>query len=113
MAADKSEHAILLGRKISKARKIKKVSQERLAELLEKHVTYISQLERGEKTPSLQTLLGISRILEVSPAFLLDVPEYKVSQEMADLIALCSKATKREVEIATEILKVLIDKRVK
>lgn len=111
MATKKLDHAILLGRKISEARRAKKISQERLAELLDKHVTYISQLERGEKTPSLETLLTLAKTLEVSPAFLLDVPEYKVTKETADLLMICSKATRKEVEIATDVLKVLIDKR--
>lgn len=111
MAIEKPEYVVLLGRKIKEARKAKKISQEKLAEILDIHVTYVSQLERGEKAPALDTLLRISKVLEVSPAFLLELPEYRVSKEMAELMMLCSKSTDREVEIVTDILKVLIDKR--
>lgn len=111
MAIEKPEYAVLLGKKIKQARVDRKISQEKLAEILDVHVTYISQLERGLKTPGLEMLLRISEVLGVSPAFLLEVPEYKVSKELAELIMLSHKANRREVEIVTDVLRVLIDKR--
>jgi transcriptional regulator with XRE-family HTH domain len=43
-----------------------KMSQESLANLSGLHRTYISQLERGERSPSLETVMKISTALKIS-----------------------------------------------
>lgn len=45
----------------------KKLSQEKLAELVELDRTYISGLERGKRNPSYLILKRLSLILEVTP----------------------------------------------
>lgn len=57
----------IIGARIKSYRTHKKMSQERLAELSNLHTTYIGQIERGEKNPSLLSLLKISNALEISP----------------------------------------------
>jgi len=42
-----------------------KLSQEALAELAGLHRTFISQLERSERSPSLETAMRISEVLNV------------------------------------------------
>lgn len=54
------------GLRIKKLRKIKKLSQEELAELSGLHRTYISSLERGRRNPTLTTLSLISKGLNVT-----------------------------------------------
>lgn len=44
----------------------KELSQEQFAFETDLHRTYISQLERGLKSPSLKTLYKISSVLEIS-----------------------------------------------
>jgi transcriptional regulator with XRE-family HTH domain len=44
------------------------MSQERLAFEADVHRTYISQLERGLKMPTLETLFAIAGALNLSPA---------------------------------------------
>lgn len=44
----------------------KYISRERLAEILELSPNFIGQVERGEKKMSLETLIKISDILDVS-----------------------------------------------
>lgn len=61
-----------LGLKIRFYRKGKKMTQEKLAEICGFHPTYIGQLERGEKTASVETLYRISRGLNTSMCSLLD-----------------------------------------
>ncbi len=53
------------------ARRVKSLSQERLAEAANLSTTYIGRLERGEKTPSIETLVVISESLDTSPLDLL------------------------------------------
>lgn len=61
-----------LGIKIRYYRKAKKMTQEKLAEACGFHPTYIGQLERGEKTASVETLYRLSHGLKVSMSELLD-----------------------------------------
>ncbi|WYL96886.1 MAG: helix-turn-helix transcriptional regulator [Gloeotrichia echinulata IR180] len=55
----------ILGREIQRRRIEKNLSQEYLAELTGLHRTYISQLERGLKSPSIRVLSHITRALNV------------------------------------------------
>lgn len=55
-----------IGESIRRARKLKGLSIARLAELVDKSTNYIGQIERGEETPSLTTLVDISNILDMS-----------------------------------------------
>lgn len=54
-----------VGSNIQKYRKLKKISQEKLAEYSNLHRTYISSIERGLKSPSLDVVERISNILQV------------------------------------------------
>jgi transcriptional regulator with XRE-family HTH domain len=47
------------------------LSQEELAARAGYHRTYIGQLERGEKSPSLRTLFNLSSTLQVTPSVLI------------------------------------------
>ncbi|MBE6901427.1 MAG: helix-turn-helix transcriptional regulator [Ruminococcaceae bacterium] len=62
--------AIIFGRRVRLYRKLKKLSQEKLAELCELHPVYIGQLERGEKNASLETIVRVSKGLDISPTLL-------------------------------------------
>jgi transcriptional regulator with XRE-family HTH domain len=55
------------GRRVAAARVRAGRSQEALAELAGLHRTYISLLERGKREPSLDTLVALSRALDVTP----------------------------------------------
>lgn len=61
----------LVGEKIRKVRKEKKLTQEQLAELTEIQYTYIGGIERGERNISLQTLEKLAEGLAVAPYELL------------------------------------------
>ena len=57
---------IFVGSRIRFFRKQKQLSQLALAELCDVHPTYIGQLERGEKNPSLETIGKVANGLDVS-----------------------------------------------
>lgn len=63
----------LLGERIRALRKEKNIKQEKLAELVDKTTEHISFIERGERAPSLELLLNLAQILNVSLPYLLDV----------------------------------------
>jgi len=52
--------------KVQALRKEKGITQERLAELIEKSVEHVSYIERGERAPSFETILDIAEALEVT-----------------------------------------------
>ncbi len=54
-----------LARRIKERRSILGLSQERLAELAGLSVNFLAQIEIGEKTPSMRTLVRLARALEV------------------------------------------------
>ncbi len=56
------------GAVLAKYRRGAKLSQEALAFECELHPTYISQMERGLKSPTLRTFFLIAKALGVSPA---------------------------------------------
>jgi transcriptional regulator with XRE-family HTH domain len=53
---------------ISDLRKSARLSQEELAERAGVHRTYVSQLERGLKSPTLDTILKLSSALDTRPS---------------------------------------------
>lgn len=61
----------LLGSQIRKQRKQKKYTLEQLAEKLDVSTTFIGQIERAKGIPSLETLVKIANVLEVSTDCLL------------------------------------------
>ena len=55
----------MVGEKIKRLRKERKLNQDELARLLETSQEYISDLERGKKNPRLNTLQKIAKVLKV------------------------------------------------
>jgi transcriptional regulator with XRE-family HTH domain len=58
-------YRVILGRNIYKFRKIKGISQEKLAEDCSLHRTYIGAVERGERNISIDNIEKIAIALEV------------------------------------------------
>ena len=61
-----SDIAKAVGQRIRNYRTQKGLSQEKLAELVGCHPTYIGQLERGEKNATLESIEKISSALQIS-----------------------------------------------
>ena len=72
-----SEIKAILGARIRKLRKERKLSQEALAEKADLHYTFIGEVERGEKNISLVSLEKLTKALEVTFIDLFDLPELK------------------------------------
>lgn len=89
-----SEFSRLLGQRIKKLRKAKGLSQEDLAESIDKSVDTISNIERGKFSPRLDTSLELANALDVEPFELFqirDVPlkdkeKAKILDEIFDLL---------------------------
>lgn len=66
---------------IKRLRKEHSISQERLAELIDSHQVYVSEIERGLKTPSLEILYKISKVFDLSLAELVFLIEKEFMSE--------------------------------
>jgi transcriptional regulator with XRE-family HTH domain len=62
---------------LQEARKSKGLSQEKLAELSDLHRTYISDLERGLRNPTLSTIVSLANALETTVSELLKGLKYE------------------------------------
>jgi transcriptional regulator with XRE-family HTH domain len=71
----KTSPEVLLGREIARLRKRIGLSQEELGFRAEVHRTYISQVERGLKSPTLGMILKLSRALKASASKLVATVE--------------------------------------
>lgn len=61
----------LLGERIKKERLNKKLTQEKLAEMANVSVAFLGQIERGDRKPSLETVVNVSNALGVTVDILL------------------------------------------
>jgi XRE family transcriptional regulator, regulator of sulfur utilization len=103
----------IIGNRIRKYRKFKKLSQEQLAEMAGTHYSYIGKIERGEHNPTIQTLEKISEALEIDLAALFPANDFKdteITDEVREAAALISEQTKDNQCKAVEILKIIYRK---
>ncbi|MCR5343437.1 MAG: helix-turn-helix domain-containing protein [Butyrivibrio sp.] len=71
-----------IGNRIRFYRKDRKLSQEELAEISELHPSYIGQLERGIKTPSVDTIYKITKGLDVTMSdFLKNIETFDTDED--------------------------------
>lgn len=64
-------------KRIRELRKIKKMSQEQLAEKAGLHPTFIGNLERAEKNPTITSLAKVAKAFNISVSELLTFPDDK------------------------------------
>ena len=96
---------IALGRRIREARNKLRFTQEVLAEKADIAVTYLGEIERGEKTPSLDVLINIAESLQVSCDYLLrDSVEAGTIYVDADISRKLSGLTRKQKIAAEAIL---------
>lgn len=75
-----------LGKNIQKYRKLKRITQERLAEMIDVEINSISSIERGKYFPSPDNLMKISVALQVSLSDLFNFNAEYTCQDYKDEI---------------------------
>ena len=99
-----------LGRRIRTARELRGLTQEKLAERAKINNSFLSQIERGRKAPSLKTLHAIAAQLDVGLAQLFTDEEATTSalveQEVAELLAAVPASRKKAL---VDLLRVGVD----
>jgi len=99
----------LLGTRIREVRKLRGLSQERLAEKVGVDPKQISRIEGGKSAPSLDTLEAIATHLQVEIKDVFDfqhlVPEERVEDQALRLLGMMDEERKR---MAIKILRTLV-----
>ena len=99
-----------IGLRIKQERNKRRMTQEKLAESAGVNESYIGQLERGAKNPSLETLIKIANALGVTLDYLLmDVSEVKPDSLLDELTALAKGRKPDEVRLMLNINKLVVD----
>lgn len=76
-----------IGKKIRQIRRKQNLTQEELGEKANLHYSYIGQMERGDKIPSLKTLNRIAKALNVGLDYILEGPlKYSPASSAEDAI---------------------------
>ena len=90
-----------IGRNIRKCREAQGIKRERLAEMTDLSVSYMSAIERGEKLPKLDTFIRIANTLQVSSDALLvvvlAVGNTIVASEVSDKLARLPSSEQRRI----------------
>lgn len=68
----KDDFKRFVGKRIRESRKTRGLTQEQLAEAIDKTVETVSNIERGIKLPGLSTLEDIRKALDVKLSYLVD-----------------------------------------
>lgn len=88
----------LLGQKIRQLRNAHHFSQADLAELIDVSTNYIGQIERGDRKPSLETLVSLCNALNTSMDYMLSDSihrdEDQISQDILSKLSSLSPAEK-------------------
>ena len=77
-----------MGQRIRHYRQRKGVTQERLAELAGVSVSFMGHIERGSRIASLDTLMRLCAVLEVTPNDLLGVSDAPKASPLPDVVTL-------------------------
>jgi transcriptional regulator with XRE-family HTH domain len=100
---DKKTIQKVFGENLRKHRAMSGKSQEELAFLAELSTVHLGALERGEKCPTIETLLKLCAALRVSPTRLLEMGDYEFDGSEAVFIinrALKDISDKEKVRLA-------------
>lgn len=114
-----------IGSRIRQKREILGLSREKFAEIVGLSPYYIGQIERGDRNMSLDTLIKISSSLNVSVDFILkgytrymedvlakeaieDNYKEELDEEIKDILSLLSGASKENIRLIKDMIKLIL-----
>ena len=100
-----------LGNRIREERQRARLTQEQLAELVGCNESYIGQIERGAKNPSLEIIVGIANALNVTVDYLLadNVKVDQLNGLMDEIITLIKERDPEDVRFLITINRLFLD----
>jgi len=104
------KHRTLFAQRVRKLRKAAKLSLENAAERGNITGNFWGDVERGNKVPSLDTIVAMARGLALPPSFLLLLEKEEDPRDIRKRIdSLLTKCNPQQLEMAHRIIKVLLE----
>jgi len=97
----------LIGKRVKKARREKGITQEKFAEDLGVSVSFISQVETGEKKFNLARISEVSKILERPISYFVDGYEGKSEDELQEIIDLLKGMNDKQLKLALDVVRAI------
>lgn len=97
----------LIGKRVKKARRDKGITQEKFAEELGVSVSFVSQVETGEKKFNLARISEVSKILERPVSYFVDGYEGKSEDDLQEVIDLLKGMTDKQLRLALEVVRAI------
>ncbi len=97
----------LLGKRIKQERLNKRLTQEVLAEKANISVSFLGQIERGERKLSLETLIKLGEALGVSLDYLVKDYTSKSDPELDELIYILRNQSQQEIRMLADVARII------
>ena len=98
-----------LGARIKEERKVRGLTQEQLAEKVEITPRYLSRLEGGQQSPSIETLTKLAGIFEIELQELFDFHHIGTPKELrAKLSKFLNELDEQKLRLAVRLLKAVV-----
>ncbi|MEW6606900.1 MAG: helix-turn-helix transcriptional regulator [bacterium] len=107
------EIKLQLGAQIRNLRKLLGYTQAQLAELTDLSDNFIGQIERGERTPTIQTLKKFADALNIKIEDFFHFPDEKLDERdkiLSEFITYLKNKDIRTIQLIIEITKKIIDR---
>ena len=99
-----------IGEKIKNTRKSRKISQEKLAEMISMNHRSIVRIENGHTLPTLETLEKLSDALDVDVTYFLEQQTFKNKTEIIkDITNLANKMSLDDLKKLQKIIHILLE----
>src|ERR1700729_3587589 len=101
----------LFGKRVRAVRKAARITQEKAAEAAHLNPKYLGEIERGEKRPSFEAIIALSKALDVPPEafFQFDLEDDNDEKALRRKIDnLLQKASTSQLQRVHKIIKVLL-----
>ena len=99
----------LVGNKVKKARREKGITQEKFAEELGVSVSFISQVESGDKKFNLTRISEVSQILEKPVGYFIDgyTEEAGTGSDFEKINSILKNMTKKQLRLSLEVIRAI------
>lgn len=98
-----------LGKRIRKARKQKNLTQEQLAEVCDLSTAHIGHIERGTRALSIESLITISEVLDVSTDYLLLDISNSADRKLSSILNAIDNVTNDKYNRLYSVIKILAE----
>lgn len=108
---DKNNALQIIGNNIKTIRLLRNMTQEQMAEKLDRSVNFVSLIELGKSGMSVQTIIDICNILEVNTDSLFKgLLDYKMKDKDKYIIENVISLSNEDKEVVTNLIEYIINK---